>query len=523
MSAPALLWPEEELESPLGDVFDADAAVSKADPNLARYRRDPIAWMVERMGVPRHTLAWSANRGYRKHPWDGTPDPLVAIARALAVGKDVGVEAATGTQKTYTGALLVLWFLACFVDGIVVTAAPKEKQLTLHIWKEIGRLWPRFQRLFPEAELAQLRIRMRPGSDVWGAVGFAAGVGADEVSATKAAGFHAEHMLIITEETPGVHAAIMTAFENTCTAPHNLRLALGNPDHQLDALHLFCQSPNVVPIRISALDHPNVVTGNASIVPGAASRASNDRRLRKYGEENPLYQSRVRGVSPTEATNALIKLAWCYRARDKSLAERAALRRAGPAALGVDVANSEAGDEAALAEGRGGVLDTIEAFRCPDANAMGRNRVATKIGPELSAGRVGVDTVGVGAGTYNELVRLKHQVASLNGGASPIFIPGQEEEFVNLRSQMYWQMRMDLQFDVMALPEDEELYADLTTPKWGTRNGKIFVESKEDLQKRLPGGRSPNKGDAAVYWNWVRNYGGIAESTLTYRISKARP
>jgi hypothetical protein len=37
---------------------------------------------------------------------------------------------------------------------------------------------------------------------------------------------------------------------------------------------------------------------------------------------------------------------------------------------------------------------------------------------------------------------------------------------------------------------------------WTTRNGKIAVESKDDIIKRLR--RSPNKGDAAVYWNWVR-------------------
>jgi hypothetical protein len=33
-------------------------------------------------------------------------------------------------------------------------------------------------------------------------------------------------------------------------------------------------------------------------------------------------------------------------------------------------------------------------------------------------------------------------------------------------------------------------------------NGVIKVESKEEIKKRL--GRSPNKGDAVIYWNWVR-------------------
>ncbi len=61
------------------------------------------------------------------------------------------------------------------------------------------------------------------------------------------------------------------------------------------------------------------------------------------------------------------------------------------------------------------------------------------------------------------------------------------------------------------------MIADLVTPKWFVRNGKIIVESKEDIKKRL--GRSPNKGDAAVYWNWVRNQGGF-ELTITTRATR---
>jgi hypothetical protein len=38
---------------------------------------------------------------------------------------------------------------------------------------------------------------------------------------------------------------------------------------------------------------------------------------------------------------------------------------------------------------------------------------------------------------------------------------------------------------------------------WTTKNGKIVVESKEDFKKRLPGRRSPDKGDSWVYWNWI--------------------
>ncbi len=477
-----------------------EALVHDDDRDVERYRTDPVAWCVDQMGIPENRIRWSLNEGYENRRWDGTPDPLVAILEALARWEDVAAESATGTGKTFLGALIVLWFLDCFEGSTVVTGAPKEPQLTLHIWKEIGKLWPRFQRLRPHAELTKLRIRMRPGSDDWAAHGFVAGVGASEESATKAQGFHAEHMLIITEETPGIHSAIMVAFENTSTAPHNLQLNFGNPDSQQDQLHQRASSPDVKAVRISALDHPNVVTANPSLIPGACSIKSNERRRRRYGEDSRMYQSRVRGISPAESKDALIRIAWIRAAQERY--DDTTLREGLPA-YGVDVANSENGDEAAIARGLGACLLEVSAKPCPDSNLL-----ASDLLPELKANfvkseHVGVDAVGVGAGTVNEFRRLKFVVRALQGGPTVSPDGYTEEEFISLRAQMHWQFRLDAQHGKIALPpDDEELVNDLLAPTWKTRNGKIVVESKEEIIKRL--GRSPNKGDAAVYWNWVR-------------------
>jgi len=494
----------------VGQALGSAAAVLAHAPSTAiapaHYQKDPVGWMRDRLHIPEEHIRWSRLPAYKGHTWDGDRDPLAKALEGLAAWNDVGVESGTATGKTFIlGAAATLWFLDCFPEALVVTGAPKEQQLELHLWKEIGRLWPRFQAYRPAAKLLHLELRMVPRADLsgfagWQAVGFPVGVGSSEESATKAQGFHAEHMLIITEETPGIHAATMTAFEQTSQAPHNLRLALGNPDHAQDELHRFCQSPDVVAVRISALDHPNVVCNDPSLIPGAASRQKIDQRRKKYGEDNPLFMSRVRGICPTDATDSLIKFSWCVQARDRPDQEQLELE--GPEALGVDVANSEEGDKGALARGRGARLRMVSSYACPDANAFARDRVASEIGPELDAGCVGVDGVGVGAGAVNELKRLGHLVESLLGGAAPVAIVEQEEKFLNLRSQMWWQMRLDLQHGRIGLPNDEELFADLTLPRWGIRNGKIFVQSKDELKKKL--GRSPDKGDAAVYWNWIR-------------------
>ena len=466
------------------------------------YRQDPFRYMVERLDVDPRSIDWLSNPGYEDHKWDGTVNPLKQVLDYLATGeRRIGVESATGTGKTFLGAGIVYWFLECFENSLVVTTAPKQDQLTLHIWKEIQKMHSRFNR----GQLTTLKLRMNQNREDWLAVGFVAGVKADEASSTKAQGFHAEHMLIILEETPGVPQPIITAFQNTSGAPHNIILAFGNPDHQLDNLHIFCSLDNTKHIRISAFDHPNVVLKDSSIVPGACSKEGLDDMLTRYGSrENPLYISRARGLSPGQSSDALIQMMWCVDARDANPDKGFNVEeiKKGEKALGVDVANSEAGDKAAFAYGEGGELKEVKDFPCPDSNQLGKRDVITKMNEEsIDPDRIGVDGVGIGAGTVNALKEQDITVQNLIGSEKAIETE-EAEQFKNLRSQMYWQIREDLRNRRIILPNDEELFADLVTPKWFIKNGKICIESKEDIKKRL--GRSPNKGDAAVYWNWVR-------------------
>lgn len=467
------------------------------------YRREPLEYLVERLGIARETVDWNLIPAYKAHKWDATPNPLKTIIDEYALGHWLAVESATGTGKTFLGACLLLHFLECYDDSIVLTIAPKHDQLALHIWKEVHRIYP----AFGLGQLAATELKMKPPSTQHIAIAFVAGVRKDEVetSATRAQGFHAEHMLIICEETPGIAEAVMAAFQNTAAGKHNVIIAFGNPNNQHDTLHRFAQLAHVKPIRMSAFDHPNVVTGNDAFVAGAQTRYGLQRMLNKYGsKDHPMYLSRAHGISPAQAQDSLIKWDWCVAAAQRSIA------KAGPKALGVDVANSETGDLAAIAHGEGSRLTQIESFPCPNANKLGEQVHQIIVYSKIAARHVGVDGVGVGAGTVNELLRLGDHVTNIQSGAKMIAdvqlrSARMAEVFDNFRSQLWWQMRLDLQFgdeSQLILPYDEELFADLCSIRWTQQGSKIKVERKEDIKKRL--GRSPNKGDACVYWNWTR-------------------
>jgi hypothetical protein len=518
MTAGTTLWPETESEDVLASAWDEAAlahGVYDVEPHTA-YERDPIGWAVEQLGIPEETIRWSLSEAYDTHTWDGDEDPLARIAEALAQWQNVGAESGTGTGKSFWVAVLILWFQACFKGARVFTFAPKEDQLRLFIWKEISGLWPRFKIHFPSAELTDLCIRMRGGiDDGWGARGYAVGVRAGENVATKAAGMHGEHMLLVYEETPGIEMAVMEAGENTCTAPHNLRVAIGNPDNQFDSLHQFSTSPGVVHVRMSALDHPNVVTGNAMMIPGAVSHEAIERRRAKYGEGSPMYQSRVRGLSPREATDAIVKREWLERARkryDERLAKGTLPNRV--TAKGVDVANSDNGDKAAICDFGENALIRLDAFPCPDSNKLGSQVFDEMEAAALAQEYVGVDPVGVGAGTVNELARKKRVVRRLNAANRPVLHAEKApdgrtyewapdaNEFQNLEAQMWWQLREDLRLDVIDLPYHENLWKQLTSRVYFKRNGKVTLEPKEKLSERIGG--SPDEADATVRANWVR-------------------
>ena len=232
-----------------------------------RYQRDPLAWLEERFGEDRNSYEWTKFKEYKDHKWDGDVDPLARVWMDIAsVGRTWGcVSAATGTGKTRFLSRVVFWFLDCFPNSLVVTSAPKESQLKLQLWREVGAAFEKFKKIRPEAVLTSLKLSLSKGTNSsleagYEAVGFVAGVGAGEEACTRAQGFHRADMLIICEETTGMDEAIMLAFINTCVGEGNNKiLSVGNPNHDMDQLAIFSRKDRVNHYRISSYDHPNVV------------------------------------------------------------------------------------------------------------------------------------------------------------------------------------------------------------------------------------------------------------------------
>lgn len=72
-------------------------------------------------------------------------------------------------------------------------------------------------------------------------------------------------------------------------------------------------------------------------------------------------------------------------------------------------------------------------------------------------------------------------------------------QYANMRALLWWEFRQDLDpksgFSI-ALPPDPVLIAQLMAPRWKVRNKVLYIESKDDIRKRI--GSSTDKADAAI-------------------------
>jgi hypothetical protein len=120
---------------------------------------------------------------------------------------------------------------------------------------------------------------------------------------------------------------------------------------------------------------------------------------------------------------------------------------------------------------------------------------------------VGIDSVGVGAGVVDILVRGGLQVRSLVGGSSAFDLYSTLYfEFLNLRAQMAWKVRTDILGGSLGnLSAGSPLLMGDIGAIWYKIVGskKIQIEDKDAIKQRI--GRSPDDFDSLMYANWMRH------------------
>ena len=203
----------------------------------------------------------------------------------------------------------------------------------------------------------------------------------------------------------------------------------------------------------------------------------------KYGEDSDIYGVRVKAEFPKQSSDTLISIDSIERAFN---AERE--RYGDSEIIGLDVARF--GDDSSAFVYRKGncakVLDLLYGN-----NTMELAGRARRFLNEYKSASIYIDVVGVGAGVFDRL-REQPEVAGRVYGVNSAGKPRHEEDHINIRIESWVNVRDWLRDAVL---ERHEGFYQLAHPKYKiTSNGKMQLESKEDMKKR--GVNSPDIADA---------------------------
>jgi hypothetical protein len=474
-STPAVLRPQliARLER-----IKADRA---ADGQRLVDRADPVGWCTRALG----DHLWSKQR---------------AILEALKTHQRVAVPACHGPGKSFLASRAIAHAITTSPadEIIVVTTAPTGDQVRAILWKEIGLAHSKGKLPGRIVHTTQWKVEF-DGGDVL------VGMGRKPADHDTAAfqGIHALRQLVVLDEADGIPAQFWDAAESLITTKEARILAIGNPDDPSSYFAKILDPTKPESFgwhveRISAFDLP-AYTGEEipeSVSAKITGREWVEDKRRRWGESSPLWSSKVLAVHPKNAADAAVP--WSRIAVARTPRQLDHLEENDDHVLGVDVGGG--GDDTVVCERRGWRVASEEVRSTPEPEDVAKfviERLAA-----TGARTVQIDSGGIGWGVVGMLRAARAagehdaEIVPVNAGSSPTHepLPG-EPKLANMRSQLWWWAREHVaEWDLTGCAEDT--LAELAAPKWSVKLGKIVVESKDELRKRI--GKSPDSADALL-------------------------
>ena len=441
-------------------------AIAKAIARQStKYRDDPVGFIQDKLGA----FLWSKQR---------------EIAESVRDYPRTVVHSAHSTGKSFLAARIMAWFIETSFpeESFVVSTAPTNMQVRAILWRELRRAH------------AKGKLSGRLNQTEWLVNEELVAMGRKPADYDEVAfqGIHAPRVLVVIDEAAGVPANLWEAAESIVTSDASRILAIGNPDDPGSQFAtVTAPGSSWHTIHIDGLESPAFTDEEVpeELKLNLLSPGWVDRQRKDHGTESAFWQSKVRGLFPDQAEDAVIPLTFIRRCQNEQVAQRGDLVQ-----LGVDV--GAGGDETVIFERKGNAAGRVWSWLTPDAmDAVGK---IIGVIQETGAKVVKVDVIGIGWGVVGRLVEQRElhgaEIIPVNTGRKST----RPDRFRNLRDEIWWDFRIALQdqaFDLTAM--DEQTVGQLIAPKFKHDSmGRRRVESKDDTKKRL--GRSPDQGDACL-------------------------
>ena len=455
-------------------------------------------------------------------------NPMTAVASGTARGKDFVAACAS---------LCFMYLTPRWKDGKltkntkIAMTAPTARQVQNIMIPEISRLY-RNAGFLPGRLLSS---GIKTDYEEW----FLTGFKADDDNTEAWSGFHAVNTMFVVTEASGISEATYNAIEGNLQGNSRF-LIVFNPNVTTGYAARAMKSERFAKFRLDSLNAENVVS-RKDIIPGQVNYEwVKDKVLNwcsplqkadfnegegdfmwegKLYRPNDLFRVKVRGMFPKVSEDVLIPYEWIEIAnRNWQELQTSGFTPAKSCKLGVDVAGMGR-DNSVLCPRYGNYVPQFEVHQ--SAGRADHMHVVGMTIPYLKkkGAKAFIDTIGEGAGVYSRLLEEEFTNAfscKYSEGADGLHDITGEYEFANMRAYLYWALRDWLNpkngFGA-ALPPCDQLMEEATETKWKfLSNGKIIIEPKEDVKKRIK--RSPDWMDALANTFYPRGYSFISEEEL---------
>lgn len=443
------------------------------DPQPDPYSSQPKKWVNERLGE----FVWSKQE---------------VVLNSVRDNKFTAVKSAHTTGKSHIAARAIAhWIETHPIDeSFVVSTAPSAPQVKAILWRYLKSIQRKHDLpgYITEGEIPEWKIDGRLVA--WGRK--PADLNSAEEAATVFQGMHAKYLLVVADEAGGIPEWLWNAFNSIATQPTNRILAIGNPDDPASHFAKICAPGsgwNV--IKISAFDAP-AFTGEKvplELEENLIGREYVEERRREWGEDSPLYISKVLAEFPETSDANLIQVKWINAAieRDFSGEEVADYGK-----FAMDVARGGR-DEATLGWWRAGRFRIVWSEKGVN-NSMRLVGKMVNFCAEHPASKGIVDSDGLGGPVFDRARELSLPVSPFYAGRKA-FKP---RKFLNRRSEQWWALRSLFEAGLVDIDrKDEILQAQLTSIRFEEDSaGRIAVETKKEMKARgLP---SPDRADTLM-------------------------
>lgn len=473
--------------------LDAFRRKYEGKPNptkVSRYLLDPVQWQQERLGE----FAWS---GQRKMFYAVRDHRRNAFYSCHRIGKSHGMGR------------IAFWWLDTHPPGeaLVITSAHSATQVKMALWREMARVHSK-GKFRGRMNQTEYYMPMPDGREEM--VAFGRKPKDDDTTAFQ--GTYSKYVLVLGDEACYIPETLWNGMDTLVSNEYSRIVMFGNPDDSTTQFAKVCKpgsgwntlgfgcyhTPNFInhPLYAGSYEDKEIDLQTPQEVKDLliAPQWVEDKK-RDWGEQSPMFISKVLGQFPEFNTDGLIPIKWIREAQERTL------HPSEPIELGVDVGG---GNNANVIYARQGpVVRQIHRDKNPDTMQTLENTLQAikKTGARLAK----VDYIGIGHGAVDRAKQMasdqqiKRETPQVAINASKIIgvevgRPSDEpEQYINLRAKGYWNLRQRFETgDIDLDPNDDVLAAQLCAITYKSNAGRVQIQEKKSMQV------SPDEADAVM-------------------------